>query len=66
MLNPQMVDIIWRVSSKSNGKECVEVAHNENVILIRDTKNRVRGGMLSFQPAAWKGFIKAIQTDSIS
>ncbi|MEG3634506.1 DUF397 domain-containing protein [Micromonospora palythoicola] len=50
----------WRKSSKSgnNGGDCVEVADNlPGVVLVRDTKDR-DGGTLSFQPAAWQGFVE--------
>jgi hypothetical protein len=61
MSHPQPTHVVWRVSSKSNGTNCVEVAHSETVILVRDTKNRDQG-MLSVSTPAWKAFIKAIQT----
>ncbi|MEU4556287.1 DUF397 domain-containing protein [Micromonospora violae] len=49
----------WRKSTKSgnNGGSCVEVADNlPGVVLVRDTKDR-DGGMLTFEPAAWSGFV---------
>ncbi|WP_433313147.1 DUF397 domain-containing protein [Micromonospora sp. CA-269861] len=49
----------WRKSTKSgnNGGSCVEVADNlPGVVLVRDTKDR-DGGMLTFGPAAWAGFV---------
>ncbi|MGC4848279.1 DUF397 domain-containing protein [Micromonospora sp. DT15] len=49
----------WRKSTKSgnNGGSCVEVADNlPGVVLVRDTKDR-DGGMLTFGPAAWTGFL---------
>ncbi|MGW1056396.1 DUF397 domain-containing protein [Micromonospora rubida] len=49
----------WRKSTKSgnNGGACVEVADNlPGVVLVRDTKDR-DGGILSFSPAAWRGFV---------
>lgn len=57
--------LIWRVSSWSAGGNCIEVATVESVIHVRDTKNRSRG-LLSFPSAAWEGFIRAVQTDSIT
>ncbi|GIJ41875.1 DUF397 domain-containing protein [Micromonospora andamanensis] len=54
----------WRKSSKSgnNGGNCVEVADNlPGVVLVRDTKDR-DGGTLSFQMAAWRGFVEAAKT----
>jgi hypothetical protein len=55
-------ELIWRVSSKSNGKECVEVGQRQAAVLVRDTKNR-DCGLLTFPSTAWKDFIKTIQTD---
>jgi hypothetical protein len=54
----------WRVSSRSNGTACVEVADAETAILVRDTKNR-RQEVLSFSFAAWSDFIKTVQAESI-
>ena len=65
MSNLQRMDVIWRVSSKSSGGNCIEVGDSEIAILVRDTKNRDQG-MLSFPSTAWENFIKVIQTDSIS
>ncbi|WFE56330.1 DUF397 domain-containing protein [Micromonospora sp. WMMD712] len=49
----------WRKSTRSgnNGGACVEVADNlPGVVLVRDTKDRA-GGMLTFAPDAWAGFV---------
>lgn len=49
----------WRKSSRSNttGGECVEVADNlPGRVLVRDSKDR-DGGILSFEPAAWRAFV---------
>jgi hypothetical protein len=49
----------WRKSTKSsgNGGDCVEVADNLALVLMRDTKNR-DGGTLSFAPEAWRSFVE--------
>lgn len=65
MSGSQLKSVTWRVSSKSNGTNCIEVGDSDTAILVRDTKNRGRG-MLSFPSAAWANFIETIQTDSIS
>lgn len=54
---------VWRKSSRSNtqGGDCVEVADNvTGVIGVRDSKDP-SGPVLVFSPAAWQGFIHAIQ-----
>jgi hypothetical protein len=52
----------WRKSSYSdgNGGECVELASDGGVILVRDTTNR-GGGTLSFTASAWQAFAAAIK-----
>ena len=65
MSHPCPMDVAWRVSSKSNGTACVEVAKGDATILVRDTKNRARG-MLTLPSTAWQEFIETIQADSIS
>jgi hypothetical protein len=65
MSNTRPMDVMWRVSSRSNGTACIEVAKSETAILVRDTKNRGRG-ILALPVTAWEDFIKTIQTDSIS
>jgi len=61
----EAMDIVWRVSSRSNGTACIEVAKSEAAILVRDTKNR-GCGMLALPFTAWEDFTRKIQTDSIS
>jgi hypothetical protein len=65
MSSVQPMDVAWRVSSRSNGTACIEVAKSEAAILVRDTKNRGRE-VLALSFTAWEDFIKTIQTDSIS
>ncbi len=54
----------WRTSTRSgNGGSCVEVATNlldrENVVLVRDSKNR-EGGFFAFTRAEWTAFIGGV------
>ena len=56
---------LWRTSTRSgtNGGSCVEVADNlPGVVLVRDSKNR-GGGMLRFEPYAWRVFVAAVKRD---
>ncbi|ROO51655.1 uncharacterized protein DUF397 [Micromonospora sp. Llam0] len=49
----------WRTSTRSsnNGGNCVEVADNlPGRVLVRDSKDRA-GGVLTFDPAAWRTFV---------
>jgi Domain of unknown function (DUF397) len=51
----------WRKSSwSSSNPDCVEVANNDVVALVRDTKNR-DGGQLAVPTAAWSAFTDAVR-----
>jgi transcriptional regulator with XRE-family HTH domain len=64
MPNPCPMDVVWRVSSKSNGTACVEVASSETAVLVRDTRNRGRG-ILSLPFRTWMDFVENIQESGI-
>lgn len=51
----------WRVSSKSNGTNCVEVGQHATAILVRDTKNRAAAG-LSFPARTWESFTSSFRS----
>ncbi|HEX6521136.1 MAG TPA: DUF397 domain-containing protein [Streptosporangiaceae bacterium] len=63
MRDPRSVQPGWRVSTRSNGTNCVEVGHFQDTVLVRDTKNQ-NSGMLSFPASAWRDFTKAVQRES--
>jgi Domain of unknown function (DUF397) len=65
MVNTDPPALRWRKSSFSESGNCVEVADNKTVILVRDTKNRDRA-ILSFPLMAWGDFIRKIRTNSTS
>ncbi|TCP56831.1 uncharacterized protein DUF397 [Tamaricihabitans halophyticus] len=47
----------WRKSSYSDaGNNCVEVAHTERLVAVRDSKNP-HGPVLAFDAAAWRAFL---------
>jgi Domain of unknown function (DUF397) len=52
----------WRKSSysDSNGGNCVELATDCGVILVRDTTNR-GGGTLAFSANAWQAFTAGLK-----
>jgi hypothetical protein len=52
----------WRKSSYSggNGGECVEVGDGQNVIAVRDTKDRT-GPQLRFSANEWRRFAKQVK-----
>ncbi|MBF9127659.1 DUF397 domain-containing protein [Plantactinospora sp. S1510] len=52
----------WKKSSRSsgNGGECVEVADNlGGAVGVRDSKDPA-GPVLSFEPAAWRAFVREL------
>jgi hypothetical protein len=63
MCDPRSAHSSWRVSTRSNGTNCVEIGHSQDTVLVRDTKNQ-SGGMLSFPASVWRDFTKAIQRES--
>jgi hypothetical protein len=50
----------WRKSSFSQSGNCVEVATQDESVLIRDSKNP-KGGTLFVSPSAWRKFIQTVQ-----
>jgi hypothetical protein len=51
----------WIKSSHSSGsQECVEVAHLDGMIGVRDSKDP-SGPALVYTPAAWDGFTAALR-----
>jgi hypothetical protein len=57
--------LIWRKSSFSESVNCVEVAIQEELVLIRDSKNR-NGGMLSISFSAWREFLQMVRSSNIT
>lgn len=59
-MTPNLSEAVWYKSSRSggNGGNCVEVAHLEDVVAVRDSKNP-DNGVLVFQPADWTIFVEA-------
>lgn len=55
----------WRISSWSNGTNCIEVAVQSESVQIRDSKNRA-GRTLSVPAATWQTFIEGIRRNSIA
>lgn len=52
-------DAVWKKSSRSNGSggnNCVEVAFLDDVVAVRDSKNR-GGPALVFTAAEWDAFV---------
>jgi hypothetical protein len=52
----------WRVSTYTGGQgNCVEVGATATTIAVRDTKDRERGPVLHFTPAAWRAFTQHLK-----
>ncbi|WP_081915322.1 DUF397 domain-containing protein [Saccharothrix sp. NRRL B-16314] len=53
--------LTWRTSSYSTaGQNCVEVAHGERVVGLRDSKNP-EGHRLAVSPQAWRSFLTTVR-----
>jgi Domain of unknown function (DUF397) len=55
-------DMKWRKASYSSngGGNCTEVATATNVVLVRDSKDKV-GAKLTFTTASWKAFTARVK-----
>lgn len=52
---------VWKKSTRSfNGNNCVEIAHLDTAVAVRDSKDRP-GPALTFDPARWTEFIAGVQ-----
>jgi Domain of unknown function (DUF397) len=62
LMDHRVTATTWRKSSytTSNGGNCVELASQENRVLVRDTKDRT-GPMLRFAPDAWHTFAEQVK-----
>ncbi len=54
----------WRKStfSGANGGGCVEVAGQDGIILVRDTKDHGRGPVHRYTPGQWRAFITGVRS----
>jgi hypothetical protein len=62
MLKKNPAAVVWHKSSFSANGDCIEVAIQDDSVLIRDTKNR-SGGTVSASSSAWQEFIQGIQSN---
>jgi uncharacterized protein DUF397 len=53
----------WRKStfSGANGGGCVEVAGDDGMIMVRDTKDHGRGPVHRYTADQWRGFIAGVR-----
>ena len=50
----------WHKSSHSSANGCVEIAHAEGHIAVRDSKNQ-QGPVLVFTPIEWRAFLAGVR-----
>jgi hypothetical protein len=64
MSEPDLSRAQWHKSSHSSATgQCVEVAHLDQTIAVRDSKNP-HGPRLAFTRQAWKAFIHSVKAGS--
>jgi hypothetical protein len=47
----------WRKSSFSESGNCVEVANQDGIVIVRDTKRLGGDSILSFPSLTWQAFV---------
>jgi predicted secreted Zn-dependent protease len=52
--------IVWRKSTTSMSGDCVEVARDGDMTLVRDSKDP-RGPVLAFTAAEWAAFLAGVK-----
>ena len=52
--------LIWRTSSRSSQTECVEVALSDEVVAVRDSKDR-GGGHFAVSGGKWQNFLRGLK-----
>ncbi|MET7419297.1 DUF397 domain-containing protein [Dactylosporangium sp. NPDC005555] len=57
--------LVWRKSKACASNACVEVAEQANEFFVRDSKSPMDSAVLSFDRAAWAGFISGLRTGSL-
>jgi hypothetical protein len=60
----ESTDLKWRKASYSSngGSDCVELADNDGLVLVRDTKQAGTGPVLNFSADAWQAFTGSLKT----
>lgn len=57
----ELASLDWRKSSRSGGTgQCVEVAFDGDVVLVRDSKDR-GGPVLRFTSVEWEAFVGGVE-----
>lgn len=66
MHTPDLANLAWRKSSRSNGGggQCVEVAFAPEATALRDSKNPT-GGVLLLPPAGWQTLCQLLRVGSV-
>lgn len=56
------MDQDWRKSTFSGNGQCVEVARDNGMVLLRDSKDP-RSSRLAFTPAEWAAFTAGVKAE---
>jgi hypothetical protein len=65
-MNHNRRPVVWRKSSASGSGNCVEVAVDDESILVRDTKANGAGAVLTFTEVEWQAFLVGVSADEFS
>lgn len=49
----------WRKSTRCGNTGCIEVAHTNDAVLLRDSKDP-QGAKLRFAPSCWQSFLRML------
>jgi len=59
-METQKHPLVWRKSAASGNGNCVEVAAADDLVAVRDSKNR-NGAVLYYTPAEWQAFLTGVK-----
>jgi hypothetical protein len=59
-LNVDLAEARWQKASYSGTSGCIEVAHVDGHVALRDSKDR-QGPVLVFTPMEWRAFIEGVR-----
>lgn len=65
MVRPDRAWLNWTKATGSGSTECLETAHEDDHVLVRDSKDPA-GPVLAFRKASWLAFLRDVRSARIS